>query len=256
MASIQMLPFWTPPVFGQQGMSGIPEGGPPSTLLTSMQGASGDPSTGFARTTGLSRTMKGVGYATVALQGISSAIGSFYAAKSAQYQEKTQASSLAFEGDMAALNASRAEITAQSIQEAGKNQVANYTMQAGEQKAQATASMAARGIVLGVGSAANVSASMDVQKSENVLAINSNTARQAWAARQQETNYQNQSALDRVSAVNALRSAGSISPGLSVFGSLLGSAARVSSQWDMNQYLRSQMALGMSGEQAGIGAGG
>lgn len=208
----------------------------------------------LAKTAQAGQAMSNVGLVTSVLGGINSAIGSFYAAKTAQYQEKSQASSFAFQSDMAAINASRAELTAQSIQEAGKNQIAGYTMQAGEQKAGATASMAARGIALGVGSAADVSASMDIQKSLNTLAINSNTTRQAWAAREQATNYQNQSLLDRTSAVNATRSANSISPVGGAVNSLLGSATQVAGQWDWNRWLKMRLASGMPVPLVGTGS--
>lgn len=195
-----------------------------------------------------------VGLVTSVLAGVSSAIGTFYAAKSAQYQAKSQASSFAFQSDMAAINASRAEMTAESIEEAGKSQVANYTMRAGQEKAGAVAEMASRGIALGVGSAAEVSASMDVEKDLNVLAINSNTVRQAGSAREQATNYRNESLLDRTSAVNALRSSNSISPGASAVNSLLGSATQIAGQWDWNRWMRLRMAQGSPVPQVGIGS--
>jgi hypothetical protein len=185
--------------------------------------------------------------------GINSAISSFYAAKAAQSELKSQASSFAFQSNMEAINASREELTAQSIQEAGKSQIANYTMQAGEQKAGATASMAARGIALGVGSAADVSASMDIEKDLNVIAINSNTVRQAWAAREQETNYQNASLLDRTSALNANRSGASISPVGGMVNSLMGSATQVAGQWDYNEWLRKRLAAGLPVPQSAVG---
>lgn len=220
---------------------------------------------GDADTTGMSPTMaqaaqtgqslKNIGLVTSVLAGVSSAIGTFYAAKTAQYQERSQASSFAFQSDMAAINASRAEMTAESIEESGKNEIASYTMQAGQQKANATASMAARGIVLGQGSAADVSASMDIEKSLNVMAINSNTTRQAWAAREQGTDYANQSLLDRTSAVNAMRSAGSISPVGNTVNSLLGSATQIASRWNYNRWLQTSLAQGAPMPQLTLGAG-
>ena len=248
------------------GLDGSPAGGSSPNFLTSSWSSITGWLTGQnANTAGMSPTMastaqtgqsmKNIGLVTSVLGGINSAIGTFYAAQTAQYQEKSQASSFAFQSDMASINASRAEMTAESIEEAGKSQVASYTMQAGEQKAQATASMAARGIALGVGSAANVSASMDIQKDLNVLAINSNTTRQAWAAREQGTDYANQSLLDRASSVNATRSAGTISPVGSTVNSLLGSATQIAGQWNYNQWLKQRMALGAPMPQIGIGAG-
>ena len=242
--------------------------GPPSSpnFLTSSWGAVQNWFTGKnANTTGMSPSMtqtaqtgqmaKNIGLITSVLGGVNSAIGTFYAAKTAQYQEKSEASSYAFQSDMAAINSSRAEITAESIEESGKSQIANYTMQAGQQKAGATASMAARGIALGVGSAADVSASMDVEKDLNVLAINSNTTRQAWAAREQGTDYANQSLLDRTSAVNATRSANSISPFGNTVNSLLGSATQIAGQWDYSRWLRTRLAQGNQVPQVGIGSG-
>lgn len=230
-------------------------GAPPNLLTSTWDKVSGWFSGKNVDTTGMTpgmaklaqtgQAMKNAGLVVSILGGVNSAIGSFYAAKTAQYQDKSQASSFAFQSNMASINASRAEMTAQSIEEAGKSQIANYTMQAGEQKAGATVTMAARGIALGVGSAADVSASMDVEKSLNVLNINTNATRQAWAARQQATNYQNESLLDRTSAVNANRSADSISPFGSTVNSLLGSATQIAGQWDYSRWLKQRMAAGM-----------
>jgi hypothetical protein len=208
----------------------------------------------MAKTAQTGKMLQNVGVVTAVLGGINSAIGTYYAAKSAQYQEKSQASSFAFQSDMAAINSSWAERTAQSIEESGKSQIANYTIQAGEQKAGAVASMAARGLTLGVGNTAEVAASMDIEKDLNVMAINSNTVRQAWAARQQATNYQNESLLDRTSSSNARLSANSISPGASTVNSLLGSATQIAGQWDWNRWMKQRLASGMPVPQVGIGA--
>lgn len=207
----------------------------------------------LAKTAQAGAALRNVGLLTSVLGGINSAIGTYYAAKTAQYQERSQASSFAFQSNMAAINASRAEMTAQSIEESGKSQVAAATMRAGQEKAGATATMAARGIVLGTGNAAEISASMDIEKDLNVLAINSNTTRQAWAAREQATNYKNESLLDRTSAVNATRSADSISPIGSTVNSLLGSATQIAGQWDYSRWLKTRLAAGLPVPQVGIG---
>jgi hypothetical protein len=209
-------------------------------------------SASMAKTAQTGQSMRNAGLVVSILGGINTAFGNYYAAKSAQYQERSQASSFAFQSDMAAINASRAELTAESIEESGKSQVAAYTMRAGQEKAGATATMAARGIALGVGSAAEVSASMDVEKELNVLAINSNTTRQAWAARQQGTNYSNEALLDRTSAVNARRSADSISPVAGTVNSLLGSATQIASQWDWNKWMRQRLAAGSQVPQVSL----
>lgn len=209
----------------------------------------------MAKTAEQGQQMRNLGLLTTVVGGISSAFGAYYAAKNAQYQQRSQSSSFAFQSDMAAINASRAELAAESIEEAGKTQVANYTMAAGQRKAGAVATMAARGIALGPGTAAEIGASMDIEKDLNVLAIRSNTARQAWAEREQRTNYENESALDRVSSVNAKRSADSISPSSGVFSSLINTATQVSGEYDWNQWMRKRMAAGSPVPQIGIGAG-
>lgn len=265
------LPFGVVPFFGADlsgsdfpaAEAGAPA--PPNFLTSSWDKVEGWFAGRNVDTTGMSprmastaragRAMQNAGALTSVLGATSSAIGNYYAAKTAQYQNKSEASSLAFQADMASINASRAELTAQSIEEAGKNQVANYTMAEGERKAQAVASMGSSGVVIGKGSSADVLASMDIQKSENVLAINSNTTRQAWAAREQGTNFQNQALIARTGAVNAMRSAGSISPVGGMVNSLLGSATRIAGQWDWNRWMRMRMAAGAPVPQVGIGAG-
>lgn len=169
------------------------------------------------------------------------AVGAFYAAKAQQYQEKSAASTYAFQSDMAAINARQAEYAAQGTLEAGKGQVQQYTMAAGQEEAATTASMAARGIALGQGSARDVSASQDLVKKMDVLTINSNATRQAWAQRMQGTNFANQALLDRVSAQNAAAGAKTISPFGVATTSLLSSATQFASQWDYRRKLELQL---------------
>jgi hypothetical protein len=177
------------------------------------------------------KQMSKLGLFTASLGAISSAIGGFYAAKTAQYEAKSAASNYQFQSDMDALNARSSEIDAQSILEASKSDIQQYTMQAGQQKASVAAATAHRGVVAGVGSARDVSASMDVVKDIDVMTINSNAVRAAWAKRTQATNYRNNSLLENTSAVNARRFADSISPGGIMTASLLGSASRLSTVW-------------------------
>lgn len=176
--------------------------------------------------------------------GITSAVGTYYAAKSAQSQLKSQSMNFQFQSDMAAINARSAENDAQSILEAGKTQVQQYTLRAGQEKAATTASTAARGVTLGVGSAREIAASQDIVKDMDVMTINSNATRAAFAQRTRATNYKNESLLDNVSSQNATRSAASINPKGSAFTSLLGSASSIASQWDWRRKLPSLVAQG------------
>ena len=154
---------------------------------------------------------------------------------------------------MDAINASQAELSAQSIQEAGKTQVQQYTMRAGQEEASQQVATAARGVDLGSASAVDQRASQDVVKQLDVLTINSNTARAAAAQRTQATNYSNESLLTNVSAQNVRASANSISPGLAATTSLLSSASGVASQWDWRRKV--QMAATPQTQLISAGAG-
>lgn len=187
---------------------------------------------------------KNLSVLTAVMGGITSAIGSFYAAKTAQNQYKSAAMTYQFRSDMAAINARSAENDAQSILEAGKSQVQQYTMRAGQEKAATTASTAARGVALGVGSTRDVAASQDVVKDIDMMTINSNATRAAWAQRTQATNYKNEALLDNVSSQNALSSSRSISPFGAGFTSLLGSASSIASQWNYQRGIQTSAARG------------
>ena len=177
-------------------------------------------------------TIKGLGALTSIFSGINAAIGQFYAAKTQQYQQQSQASQLQFQSGMEAINAHNAEMNAQSIMEDARTQVQQYTMRAGQQQAASTAATAARGIDLSSESAIDQRASDDLMKQLGVLTINANATRAAWAQRTQATADSNQSLLDSVSASNMQNLANTISPGLALTRSLAGSATSIASKWD------------------------
>jgi len=182
-----------------------------------------------------------------------SAIGSYYGAKIQQeqlkaqasnlrYQSQSQSMSLQFQQTMARLNADLAESDAQQILLSGEREAGQISRRYGRAKASNRASMAARGIQLGVGSAAEVEASIDLAKEQDMLTINANRVRAAESARMQRTNYQTQALMSGVSAANVagmgemsasnlMSSANTISPYGNMFSSLLGSAGAVASTW-------------------------
>jgi len=201
-------------------------------------------------------TMQKIGDAAPLLQiaGMAtSAIGSYYGAKIQQeqlkaqasnlrYQSQSQSMSLQFQQTMARLNADLAESDAQQILLSGEREAGQISRRYGRAKASNRASMAARGIQLGVGSAAEVEASIDLAKEQDMLTINANRVRAAESARMQRTNYQTQALMSGVSAANVagmgemsasnlMSSANTISPYGNMFSSLLGSAGAVASTW-------------------------
>lgn len=174
----------------------------------------------------------GNGYASAGLAlsiggAVTSAIGSYYAAESQKMQLKSQASAADFASRMAEMNARRAELDAQNILAAGQKEIAMRTQQMTQAQATVTASTAGRGIVGGVGSAAEVQQSMELAKKVDTLTIRSNTLRQAQAARTAAVNERNQALLGRVSAQNLRASAGTIKPWVGASGQLMGASGQL-----------------------------
>jgi hypothetical protein len=212
---------------GIQGFFGI-NGHTTANLSDSMTPGQTSAATGAA-------TMRNAGMMMTIMGGVNSAIGGYFAAQSQQYQDKSQAVQLGYQADMASINARSSEYAAQSTLEAGKSQIANMTMAAGQATASTTATMAAHGIRLGVGSAADITASQNIVKDVNMYTIDANATRAAAQDRTQATNYSNQSLMDRTGAANATRSASSVSPFAAMTSSLLTSAANVGQQWNSSQ---------------------
>lgn len=152
-----------------------------------------------------------------AIGGIGAGLGAYFSAESAK-------NNLKFQSDMAALNARMAENTAQSIMQAGEKAIGQQTLRAGKVKSAQRASQAARGIVAGEGNAAEEVATTDLMKETDSLTINANAVRQAWAARTQAVNAQNESLLKGTTA-------DSINPFAAAGTSLINSATSVASSW-------------------------
>lgn len=157
---------------------------------------------------------------SIALQGAgvaSSTIGSYFSAK-------TQKSNLYAQAAIADTNSRIAELGAQSALFQGEQEVGKLTMSAGRLKSSQRAAMAANGIDLGEGNAAEVQATTEIMKETDANTLTANAVRNAWGYRTQSTNYQNEALTKRASA-------GSISPGSAAFGTLLGGAGSVASSW-------------------------
>lgn len=148
---------------------------------------------------------------------INSAIGSYYSAQSQQ-------SALRFQADMHDINARILEGSAQSALDQGQRQIGQLTLRAGQLKSRQRAAMAANGIDLGEGSAAEVQASTDIMKQIDVNQISLNATLAANGLRTQSVNQTNAAVIGRGMASG-------ISPIGSAFTSLLGSAGSVASSW-------------------------
>lgn len=168
---------------------------------------------------------------------VTGAIGSYYAAESQKAQLQSQASSMRFQSEISQLNAVQAEFTAQQIMRAGQQRQGQIGLRAGKIKSSQRASMAARGIDLGVGSAVETIATTDLMKEIDMLTVNADTVRSAESARLQRQNYLTASAMQDVSASNLAGSASTISPFMAAGTSILGSAGSVANAWFQDRKL-------------------
>lgn len=148
---------------------------------------------------------------------VSGAIGGFYSAKMTKNQLK-------FEADMSRINARIAELGARSAMDKGQKEVASLTLQAGQLKSRQRAAMAANGIDLGEGSAAEIQASTELMKELDKQTLESNAVRNAWGYRTQGANYQSEALMKQGSAAG-------ISPLMAGASSLLTGASQVASSW-------------------------
>jgi hypothetical protein len=162
---------------------------------------------------------------------VNSAIGAYYQAQNQQFQLESQASSMRFRQELFKLNQEQSEYAAEQTMAASQREAGRIYMRGGAVKGAARASMAARGIQAGVGSAAETIATTDLVTEIDALTINANAVRAAENLRTQSVNYGTQSVMAGVSANNYSASAGSINPFASAGTSLIGGATSIMSNW-------------------------
>lgn len=148
---------------------------------------------------------------------LSSMISSFYAVKSTK-------SSLKFQSQMNAINARMAEKSAQDVMRAAEQEQGRVSMYAGKVKGAQRASQGARGVVAGVGSAAEEVATTDLIKEMDMHTINANAVRRAWAVRMHGVNFSNESLLQGTYS-------GMMNPYMAAGTSLLQSGSLVAASW-------------------------
>lgn len=151
---------------------------------------------------------------------IGQAFGSFYSAK-------MQKNNLEFQAYMANVNARIAELGAQSELSKGQWEVGRLTMAAGKLKSSQRVALAANGVDLGVGNAAEIQASTDILKEMDKNQTTANATRAAWGYRTQAMNFKSQAAIDNTTA-------DSISPMMAGLTTLLGASGTVAQNWYRN----------------------
>lgn len=127
---------------------------------------------------------------------------------------------------IADINAGQSELAAQQELARGNATVAATSQRAGQVKGAQRAALAANGVDLSEGSAAEVLTSTDLAKENDINTITANAVRAAWGQRMQATNFENEALTKRAGA-------DSISPLMATTTSLLGSASQIASSWYM-----------------------
>lgn len=177
------------------------------------------------------------GYGMLVAQGVSSLITAF-GGLSATKNRNAAAESRA---NIARINAQMMMRQYEATLRASEKSVVSKTMAAGQAKASQRAALAANGIAVGEGSAAELQASTDIVKEMDVNQIRSNALSEAWGYRNKATNY-----LGESYAAEAQKT----SRGLQFGVSLLNGASQVAN----NYMLISASGMFNQGTSAGAGS--
>lgn len=158
------------------------------------------------------------GYGMLIAQGIANtitALGSFGISKHSNAAAQAQA-------NIARINAQMMERQYQATLRASEKAIVSKTMAAGHVKSAQRAALAANGIAVGEGSAAEMQASTDIVKEMDVNQIKSNALAEAWGYRWNGVGYEAQALQSEAQKVNKWDKFGT---------TLLGGASQVASNY-------------------------
>lgn len=155
--------------------------------------------------------------ALMAAGGASNVVGSFFSASG-------QRSALRNQADIAEINARVSEMSAQSELMRGQRETQAVRLRTASLKSRQRAAMAANGVDLGEGSAAEILTSTDYMGEVDAQTATDNAIRQAWGHRMNATNMSNDARMRRATA-------SAINPMVSTFTTLLSEGGRVAASW-------------------------
>jgi len=173
--------------------------------------------------------------AQLAGAGINS-IGSYYDAKTQKYGLLSAAQQAEFDASMSDLNARQSEQDAQATLDAGQRRAGLVSLRYGQEQGALRADTGASGIQAGVGSAAEVAASVQAAKALDMGVITQDSVRAAWGRRAEATNAQNAALLSRTEAAHLRRSAKAVNPYVAGASTLFGGVSQVASRWVPRTY--------------------
>ena len=153
----------------------------------------------------MAMTSADYGYASLISQGIATTIQAFGSIGVTKHNNAIAQS----QANISRLNAQMMERQAQASLRSAEKSIVSKTMQAGQVKASQRAALAANGIAVGVGSAAELQASTDIIKEIDKNQIKANATAEAWGYRQKAVGYEGEALMHLASKQNASLNFGS-----------------------------------------------
>lgn len=158
---------------------------------------------------------------------------------------KSQASSLSYQASMADINSQIGEMGAETALLHGQQQAGALGLRMGQVEGAQRADLAANGVDLGVGSAAEVQAGTKMMTNEDLATIHANAVQDAWGYRMSALNQNNTALMDRATASG-------INPGLSAGTTLLTSGMQTASMWYRLRHAQVGPAMPVAGPSASL----
>lgn len=166
----------------------------------------------------MAMTSADYGYASLISQGVAATINAFGSIGVTKHNNAIAQS----QANIARLNAQMMERQAQGVLRSAEKAIVTKTMQAGQVKSTQRARLAANGIAVGVGSAAEIQASTDIIKEIDKNQIKSNAVADAWGYRMKAVGYEG----DALMAMAKKQSAG-----LNFGATLLSGASQIANNY-------------------------
>lgn len=166
----------------------------------------------------MAMTSADYGYASLISQGVAATINAFGSIGVTKHNNAIAQS----QANIARLNAQMMERQAQGVLRSAEKAIVTKTMQAGQVKSTQRARLAANGIAVGVGSAAEVQASTDIIKEIDKNQLKTNAVADAWGYRMKAVGYEG----DALMAMAKKQSAG-----LNFGATLLSGASQIANNY-------------------------
>jgi len=183
-------------------------------------------------TGGSYNSMAGAGLALSAGGAALQAIGTYQSLMGQRHQQRSEALNDEFRATQSAIVARAAEGQAQQILRASKLESAFRGLVEAQDIGQTRADAAARGVVVGKGSAGDIERSQRLAAELDKRTLRTNGERAAANAREGKANAAAESLLSRASAANRRATASGINPALGAAGGALGSAGSLLAQYN------------------------